>query len=311
MPAQAQYKRCALWHKKNADPYSIFRRSSSPTSSPTSMIITRAAAFRATCSVLSRLITFTSLKEMRRMLKATLVAAEAAEYRSRWEQHASKLPQRPTDLNEHWTTHADYLNCYLCLRLLPRDDFASTQLQGGRCLGHKSYAKRFCIDCGWRKKIWERGSVKGRGKRAIIVCIRCGGLNRSDPPQWFKYYRVCSTKCFRIHSACWIRFNAEWPVKNWIRHIESDSEWQRIKMREREESSKPERSPVTKATVIRMAHVLVTKTASTRRTRCQRCWAINHTQKLTWLLGSVLCKDCELVATIAKMGLKETDVDLS
>ncbi|ETI23393.1 hypothetical protein G647_05194 [Cladophialophora carrionii CBS 160.54] len=171
-----------------------------------------AVSFRLTCRSARELIPFEKgLCVKRATLKASLLAAERADEERRgeiWQNAhtwaalfpASAGPGGPpnegmTNLHNNRITRAERLNCYACLRTLPCSEFHAGQMKGLRSLGHKEHAKRFCIDCGWGKGIWARGSAAGRGAQCVVICRLCGGLNRRADPL-FRRERVCSMACW-------------------------------------------------------------------------------------------------------------------
>ena len=177
-----------------------------------------ACSFRLTCRAASLLIPFKRLVRMRKVIKALLVFVEEMTFLSHEELQNDRRymdPQFQSTFPEQYQAWVEKcvpesLTCYACLKDLPRSEFASTQLQGNRRFGRTKFKKRFCIDCGWRKKIWERGSVRRLEKGAIIVCQRCGGLNRSNPSMKLRQGRVCSQKCLLLCNASTLRGEADW-----------------------------------------------------------------------------------------------------
>ena len=163
-----------------------------------------ARSLRLTNKLARELINPLVLRHKRTLLKADLLASEAAESASRteavanaarWAQYFPTASVPANKIEAHRTSRAESLNCYSCLKSLPRGRFNSTQLQGPRSLGHRECSKRFCMECGWKKGIWERGTVMGKGREVVLVCRCCGELEKGVGDQNLKRSRVCSEKC--------------------------------------------------------------------------------------------------------------------
>ena len=59
---------------------------------------------------------------------------------------------------EKQTNLGDYVACYYCLRMRPKIDFAVNQTRRKRRKGFCDAIKRFCIDCGFKDKMYCPGN---------------------------------------------------------------------------------------------------------------------------------------------------------
>ncbi|KAK4945143.1 hypothetical protein LTR10_015569 [Elasticomyces elasticus] len=238
--------------------------------------------FRQTCRSASVLIPWTMIKNLRQTIKIELLACEEADYAqrelkyshmARWarafpnEYRTWNSSDTISNIHANFITKATRLNCYACLQNLPRECFTDSQVMGRRSLGHKDAKKRFCKVCGVKKGIWERGTTVKESKHTWIVCKGCAAIVKADAR--YKRGGVCSADCFAR-----------------VEHFNLDAEIGSSTTEDRPLISSP---PVTA-----IADLVACGTSSTRATRCQRCWSINHTQKAAdGALGIHLCKDCE------------------
>ncbi|OCT55105.1 hypothetical protein CLCR_03023 [Cladophialophora carrionii] len=260
-----------------------------------------AVSFRLTCRSARELIPFEKgLCVKRATLKASLLAAERADEERRgeiWQDAhtsgaaAALFPESagpggaPNEGNEGMTnlhnnriTRAERLNCYACLRTLPCSEFHAGQTKGLRSQGHKEHAKRFCIDCGWGKGIWARGSAAGRGAQCVVICRFCGGLNRRADPL-FRRERVCSM-------ACWPQGLA----------VPGDGHVAGLDQQGGVEDDQQQQDG--RALVSSLPRGLLS-----RRAKCVRCWANDHTERRTWSERSELCMGCQVELGITAMTL--------
>ena len=252
-----------------------------------------AVSFRSTCRAASELIPFRwVLHSKRESLKETLLTRERSDDRIRreawsngfnWAQYFPATTQVGgpnhglTNLHDNRITYVDELNCYVCLRTLPRSDFHDTQVMGPRSLGHKEHPKRFCIDCGWRKEIWGRGAVMNRGPRCIVVCRFCGDLNRRADAL-FRKERICGMKC-------WTKVMAE---------LERNAELtEKDELEAEQYDGKQGRTPA--------GHTCT----APRRAKCMRCWSKDHTDSPRWSGHSEFCLDCQIQLGIAGLTINE------
>lgn len=97
-------------------------------------------ALRSTSSYFHSLIPPSTLKRLRQIAIAKLLAEERT-LLQKW------LPQLYGRLNRRPATH---MPCYSCLQTLPSTDFFAFQLSGFRGLGRKRAADRWCKPCGLR-----------------------------------------------------------------------------------------------------------------------------------------------------------------
>ncbi|EXJ62759.1 hypothetical protein A1O7_03198 [Cladophialophora yegresii CBS 114405] len=263
-----------------------------------------ATSFRLTCRSARDLIPFKKdLAVKRATLRACLLAAERAESQRRVEawQNAhnwaaffprSAGPGGPnegvTNLHNNRITPVEHLNCYACLRTLPRGKFHVGQTKGLRSLGHKEHAKRFCVDCGWGKGIWTRGSAAGRGAQCVVVCRFCGGLNREADPLC-RRERVCSM-------TCWSQ-GLSFPGGD-VAALEQKAEVEDEQQQPQQDWKVPvSSSPSGTGTL-------------SRRAKCMRCWANDHTETLTSSERSGLCMACQAGLGLAEITPDEVERDV-
>ena len=85
-----------------------------------------------------------------------------------------------SDAHNRPSTTPDLWPCYICLHLQPRTNFAHSQTHASHSVAHAKARLRFCIDCGVRKGIYIAGTVlrcfHGPDK---VVCLRCRRLGVS------------------------------------------------------------------------------------------------------------------------------------
>ncbi|KAK5271408.1 hypothetical protein LTR96_003232 [Exophiala xenobiotica] len=238
-------------------------------------------SLRATCHSASELIPLTTLKTLRRHIKAKLLDEEATDYKQREIRYGNMVQwarEFPTvhrtwytndaicNIHANFITRACRLNCYACLQTLPRECFTDSQVMGSRSLGHKDAERRFCKVCGVKKGIWARGTTIKEAKGTWVVCKGCAAIRAADS----KYKRdgVCSAECLA-------RVNHE-----------------DLKITSKPCASKESNYISQHSTTT--AESNETKTFGTRATRCLRCWSINHTEKVAdGELALHLCKGCE------------------
>ncbi|OAP57032.1 hypothetical protein AYL99_09145 [Fonsecaea erecta] len=243
-------------------------------------------AFRQTCRLAASLVPLTTVAQARQALKTTLLARERAEYERRQVAYANQrrwagvypqsvqpiappqadvvaniisLGSALNNIHRNHITRAEQLNCYSCLKALPRECFVESQVTGRRSLGHHEARRRFCRTCGVTKGIWEKGTVIRDGRCTLVLCKACNNLKTPTPES--KNEGMCE-----------------------LCHHEATCE-----MCQR----KPPESLLETAAEPRTAQ------PSTRATRCQRCWAISHTEVPLGSTGSHLCPGCEAAVSSA------------
>jgi len=240
--------------------------------------------FRRACHAIAALISLDELKARRHSLKTALLAEEQAEYAdrqskfatfSRWarafphEYRTWGSSDTLSNIHANFITKATSLNCYACLRKLPRECFTDGQAMGSRSLGHREANRRFCKLCGVNKGIWLLGMTMRESKQTWIFCKACRSITKAD---WrFKQDGVCSSECLgflidRIETDC-------------VRKFESMSLERR-------------KAPIKGLTS--GTQVFEPGRRSTRASRCLRCWATDHTEKpADGQFGLNICKTCE------------------
>lgn len=238
--------------------------------------------FRQTCRRASVLVPFDMLKSLRRIIKTNLLAEEEADYTQRERKYSHMARWARAFPNEYRTwnssdtisnihanfiTKATRLNCYSCLQNLPRECFTDTQVMGSRSFGHKDAKRRFCKICGVKKGIWQQGTTVKESKHTWIVCKGCASIVRADAR--YRPHGVCSADCLAR-----------------VEHFKQNAEMANAIIAQPRSLTEP---PLAANT-----DLLNGAAPSTRATRCQRCWSINHTEKTAdGLLGLRLCKGCE------------------
>ncbi len=252
-----------------------------------------ASSFRSTCKAAGILIPFKEvLLYKRATLKAALLTEEDFDntHRQRawenahiWAQFfpATTQPGGPNEginnIHDNRITRTDELTCYACLKSLPLDAFHDGQSKGVRGLGHKEHAKRFCIECGWRKKIWVKGAVMGRGAHCIVVCRFCADLNRGADAL-FRKERICGMNC--------------WPkvvaLRGGSEGLDSKTGLE-LKQRNGEQDRVPTERTCTPS----------------RYAKCMRCWTKDHTDSPRWSKDCDFCLGCQIQLGIADMTLNE------
>jgi hypothetical protein len=260
-----------------------------------------AAALRQSCTAATRWIPFGELRRKRTALKSELMSAELADYKARYELYldplrwASAYPGYAPNMNNlhrHESLCAEHLNCYVCLKTLPRDYFTLTQLTGSRSLGHSGFKKRFCIGCGRMKHIWSKGDVIGCGKHTVVICRlpACDGISKGYADPELKRNRVCSQNCLSLWRASSGRTNLKLSAEDGVKL--SDRPEKELATTEELMAMTHTMAPSAATTCKHEAHMTGIVTASTRGSRCQRCWAVSHTERPVVGSDVRLCADC-------------------
>ncbi|KIX98069.1 uncharacterized protein Z520_06149 [Fonsecaea multimorphosa CBS 102226] len=252
-------------------------------------------AFRQTSRLAAALVPLNHIIQLRQSIRASLLAEERADYQRRQVAYANQrrwataFPQsvqaglQPqahgaantaapnssvNNIHRNRIMRAERLNCYACLKHLPRECFVEGQVTGRRSLGHNDAGRRFCKVCGVNKGIWDKGTVIQDGRCTLVLCRTCNALDRVEAGS--KREGVCST----CKSAA-----QEDSLKNELQGVGESSTSQ----------------PTTKQPA--------STQPSSRATRCLRCWATNHTEVPAGSTGSRLCPSCEAAVGLAKMAL--------
>jgi hypothetical protein len=233
-------------------------------------------SLRLASPIFAKSIPFTNMKASRALAKTMLLQQEEAEYLA-W----MCDPRRPAN--------PPFSFCYACLLRKPSSEFAATQRTKSRGLMKDEHARRFCTDCGWRKGIWEKGSMRLRGRNTILICRGCGGLSVGSLDALCRRYRVCGIKCW----ADVVREGREGgqdegpvldPPSTCVDGIKGSSKGVLDRVEEASMSSKV------------CAHAglltLMSTTQPRRQTKCLKCWTIDHTASPR-PEGSRLCQSCE------------------
>ncbi|EXJ86527.1 hypothetical protein A1O3_03478 [Capronia epimyces CBS 606.96] len=166
---------------------------------------------RQTCHAATKLVPSAMIKDLRAKLKNELRAEEQADHGRRqirlnnsatW---ARAFPESSihaiNNIHANFFTKATRLNCYICLRKLPRECFTDAQAMGSRSLGHKDATQRFCKLCGVRSGIWEKGTSFKDAKQSRVLCRGCNSIQKADCN--FKQAGVCSARCLeRAGATC-------------------------------------------------------------------------------------------------------------
>ncbi|KIX10414.1 uncharacterized protein Z518_01496 [Rhinocladiella mackenziei CBS 650.93] len=266
--------------------------------------------FRLTCHFASALVPFSELKLLRLRLKTALLADERADYEQKqmkfhnFERWARAFPHEYrtwdsgdaiSNIHANFITKATHLNCYACLRKLPRECFTETQAMGSRSLGHKDGRRRFCRSCGVSKGIWEKGSTVKDARCTWIICRGCDKMRKCDPDPALKSDGVCSAACLEkvrmttMNGSCSLQKNGGSAEPHGSKRLEIRAA-----------------TAAVMSGVVNGAGILEDATPSTRANRCLRCWAINHTERAAdGLMGLNLCGKCEALVDHEGFKVKE------
>ncbi|KIW97023.1 uncharacterized protein Z519_02415 [Cladophialophora bantiana CBS 173.52] len=232
------------------------------------------AAFRQTCPPAAAMVPLAKIMRLRQGIRASLLEEEHADHQRRQEAFTNQrrwavvFPQSvqgdaanttndSNNIHRNRITRAERLNCYACLKHLPRECFVKGQVTGSRSLGHRDGHRRFCKACGVKKRIWEKGAIIKDGGCTLVVCKVCNLLRRVD----------AEGKKVGICSVC-LAASQETPLDT-----------------ERQFTSHPSPSQL-----------------ASRATRCQRCWAIDHTAVPARSTESRICPSCEAACRAGKDG---------
>lgn len=235
------------------------------------------------------LVSYPWLKAMRAKLKAAMLAEERADYDHRellfscFVSYARTFPQECylegsaegttnddalNNIHANYITKATRLNCYACLRSLPRECFTDAQAMGSRSLGHKDAQQRFCKACGVQKRIWDKGTLIKDGKQTRVVCRGCHSFQTASSEPGLKHAGVCSAQCMERAAAASI------SEREQGRRLEDPS-----------------------SSVTASPEPVEGESTSTRADRCTRCWMKNHTiNPADGGMGLHLCFSCERMA---------------
>jgi hypothetical protein len=100
----------------------------------------------------------------RQSLKRQLVRTEHAQYRSKWILDDTAWEVSDLGIESHV--------CYMCLEEKPSGDFTEKHVIKKMARGGPLAIKRFCIDCGLKKR-WKGGTVIESWGEFYIVCVAC------------------------------------------------------------------------------------------------------------------------------------------
>ncbi|KAI1906944.1 hypothetical protein LOZ53_006737 [Ophidiomyces ophidiicola] len=84
-----------------------------------------------------------------------------------------------------------YLTCYTCLRLLPTEEFADTQVTRRRTWGHTNAWKRFCTECAIRHNRWKPGTFLGFQGGEKLYCRGCHVIKPSPVGEIARSLGLC------------------------------------------------------------------------------------------------------------------------
>jgi hypothetical protein len=156
--------------------------------------------------------------------------------------------------------------CYVCLKVLRREGFAYTQTHKRRGLGHSEAKSRFCLGCAVRKGIYGKRTVvrvggrgHGKGGGYKVVCVRCWGIGDAVARDEWDGSEGCCKGCVEA---------------GWLDDVGMDGKG-------------TGEGAVVRSGAIDLGEV---DEVHARSTRCQRCWAIDHTQ-----IAAVRCSGDQLL----------------
>ncbi|KAJ5111162.1 hypothetical protein N7532_001697 [Penicillium argentinense] len=98
---------------------------------------------------------------------------------------------------ETWQRNTARYACKYCLKLRPSHAFADNQLNGRRSKGDAECDRRVCLDCGFRKGIYQPGQPIVVNGRRQILCSLCNERRR---------YGMYCMLCWRCES-CFAKHN--------------------------------------------------------------------------------------------------------
>jgi hypothetical protein len=125
------------------------------------------ASLRAVNRHFSSLIPLEMVTTARQSLKRQLVRTEHAQYRSKWILDDTAWEVSDLGIESHV--------CYMCLEEKPSGDFTEKHVIKKMARGGALAIKRFCIDCGLKKR-WKGGTVIESWGEFYIVCVACREL---------------------------------------------------------------------------------------------------------------------------------------
>jgi hypothetical protein len=229
------------------------------------------------------------LCRVRRETSAAMWAEEKNDHRSRdakFENYARWPRAFPNENRTYWSgdtisnLHKNYLtlstklNCYCCLRSLPRECFSDKQATGARSLGHRMARSRVCMRCALKRGLWPTGTVLKVFKKTMIICPQCKKMVRVEPG--YRRFGVCSAGCYSTIQSRWLTIQ-ESRVEGVAVGISSEATdlQEGLQARDDEDSDEEELT-------------------RTRASRCRKCWAIDHTDRIAdGTTGCGLCRTCE------------------
>lgn len=115
-------------------------------------------------------------------VKRQLVRAEHAQYRKEWVFDDAAHDVSDLGIESHV--------CYTCLEEKPSGDFTEKHVIKKRARGGPFAIKRFCINCGLKKR-WNGGTVIESWRKFYVVCVACKELKIAVVPGRKVKWSVC------------------------------------------------------------------------------------------------------------------------
>jgi hypothetical protein len=81
--------------------------------------------------------------------------------------------------SDDWLDNSRFI-CYECFQWKPISHFSKKQISKKRSKGHTEVHKRFCIECGIRRKRWQPGQFLRAEGGEIVLCRVCRMLRPTD-----------------------------------------------------------------------------------------------------------------------------------
>lgn len=201
--------------------------------------------------------------------------------------------------------------CYSCLLLLPATHFSPRQISNKRRPGGSDCARRCCCDCATFSGKWQGGTYIGASGHWLrryheynwvvrIICVECNvfvndwTINRKNCLTG----RLCA-KC-RKNRYLNLKANLSPTCRAWQHELQARGIEARVWIRKLAEESWDMRSARPSAN--RNASIVFRTDLEKymRVGRCQRCWAIDHTEREPKgkVDGRPLCEQCLSLALI-------------
>jgi len=190
----------------------------------------------------------------------------------------------------------EVLPCYVCLKLKHRDHFAESQTIKRRCFGHSDAMKRFCIDCGIKRQLWDlkcfpsdvKLCVSCKCLKHISLFIRLASGERAE----FQCESCRSTSGPSLCRDPMLEFGGS--VVDRVAGVQNTPALRASASASHCSSAlvnSGTRDPQAQANGARD----VQATTKERLGRCQRCWTIDHTERPIAVVtssGRPLCREC-------------------